>query len=362
MTIPIRNLYYLLCYAWDTLEQLDQIDVGESGTHDTANLCARLLVHGVNDLLRRGLDREYVECSDDIAGIRGRIDFGTTTRRLLLSRAQTHCRFDELSLDVLHNRIIRETVRVLGVVRGLHPENRSDLHALWMRLDGVTQIRLDAGLFGRVRLHRNNARYRFLVELCRLIHASTLMDERGDRATFLDFSREESMNILFESFVRRFLQRHLGAGFSVGRRIISWQAAEANPDALSRLPNLETDVVVDGPQSTLIIDAKYYSKPLARPRFEGSKAVFDAKNINQMFVYVTNFEKVREAKPVEGLILYAGTDDVRDLRDEYRLHGRRIRVATLDLAAEWDALHAQLLSLVKPDLRATRTVSLRSDA
>ena len=56
MKIPIKNLYYLFCYAWARFPQGGSVEVGVEESPDLPNLFGRLLVRGVNQLLRRGMD------------------------------------------------------------------------------------------------------------------------------------------------------------------------------------------------------------------------------------------------------------------------------------------------------------------
>src|SRR5207253_3464761 len=103
MDIPIQNIYYLLCYAWDHLEEGAVVDIGGLDSTELADLFAHVLIGGTNHLLRRGLDRGYLTCSDDLATLRGKIDVTATIKRSLTTKARAHCHFDELSHDVLHN-------------------------------------------------------------------------------------------------------------------------------------------------------------------------------------------------------------------------------------------------------------------
>ena len=43
MEIPIQNIYYLLCYAWDKLEEKELIDVDPVGMTELVDLFARVL-------------------------------------------------------------------------------------------------------------------------------------------------------------------------------------------------------------------------------------------------------------------------------------------------------------------------------
>ena len=73
MTIPIRNLYYLFCYAWERFPEGGATDVGIDACPDLQNLFARILVNGINQLMRRGLDRGYIEIEEETRSPRGRI-------------------------------------------------------------------------------------------------------------------------------------------------------------------------------------------------------------------------------------------------------------------------------------------------
>ena len=65
--IPIANIYYLLCYAWDVLEEKESLaDVDVLDSTDILDLFARVLVNGTRRLVRRGLDRGYLPREGDI--------------------------------------------------------------------------------------------------------------------------------------------------------------------------------------------------------------------------------------------------------------------------------------------------------
>jgi len=61
MDIPILNIYYLLSYAWDKLDEAEPKEVSQVDNHNVINLFARVLSNRTAYLLRRGLDRGYIE-------------------------------------------------------------------------------------------------------------------------------------------------------------------------------------------------------------------------------------------------------------------------------------------------------------
>src|SRR5689334_9576868 len=111
MAVPIRNIYYLLCYAWDRLEALALVDTSALQGDRVQNLLGTVLAEGVSGLLRAGLDRGYVTYEDAGRSIRGKILLAESLSNLLLQQGRIVCRADELSADVPHNRIVKAGMR-----------------------------------------------------------------------------------------------------------------------------------------------------------------------------------------------------------------------------------------------------------
>ena len=111
--IPIRNIYYLLCYAWNRLSEGDIVDVSGVDSTELADLLATVLIGGTNHLLRKGLDRGYQTVEDEMSSIRGRIDIATTARRMLLKHGKAYCIYDDFNVNTLPNRILKSTIRFL---------------------------------------------------------------------------------------------------------------------------------------------------------------------------------------------------------------------------------------------------------
>ena len=108
--IPIQNIYYMLLYAWNCLPEGSNIDVSGTLSPELPNLLAKVLLEGTRHVLRRGLDRGYIEKDEDLNRPRGRIQLSDTMKRGLLSRAMVACSTDDLSHNVLQNRILKSTL------------------------------------------------------------------------------------------------------------------------------------------------------------------------------------------------------------------------------------------------------------
>ena len=329
--IPIANIYYLLCYAWGHVEERDMVRLEElEGLEKVHDLLAKVLAEGTFRLIRRGIDRGYREVREDLAGIRGKIAVGETTKRALLVRGQVTCDFEELSHDVVHNRILRSTLRSLLRLPDLHPDVRAKVRSAYTKLDGVSVVPLNRRLFQQVRLDRNRRYYRFLLSVCRLIHEQLLIDERSGEAMFIDFS-EERVERLYENFIIGFYRREQDR-YRVNHRgrTIAW-VDEGTPDhQRSKLPRMEADVILEAPGRRIIMDAKYYREALGG-RYGGK---LHSNNLYQLMSYLRNREATEAPGPRhEGILLYPTVD--MPLAVDIRLEGFPIQARTIDLAQDW---------------------------
>ena len=342
MNIPIRNIYYLLCYAWDHVREGETVDVGSEEFSGMVDLFAKVLNDGVSRLISRGLDRDYLAVSEDIRGLKGKLDLATTVKRNLLLTGKTHCAFDELSHDVPQNQILKATLRQLGLVTSLDPEQRRRAGRLYRKLDPVSDVPLRPRLFRTVRIHRNNQFYSFLLHLCRIIYDNLLVNQEEGTAEFYDFREDEhKMGLLFEQFVRRFCERE--TSYAVSAPKIDWFGAEGIETDLRHLPRMRTDVVLSSPNRTIIVDTKFYKNPLDK-RYDGERV--HAGNLYQIFAYAMNWSEGTQAgePEPEGWLLYAAVDGEFDYR--FELMGRTIRVCSVDLAQEWRVIERRLKVLV----------------
>ena len=84
--IPVRNWWHMLLYAWDLVEFNDRFDTEVEDAPDLRALLTRILVFLMKHQILRGLRGDYVERSEELRGVRGRIDFGETLRRMSMYR------------------------------------------------------------------------------------------------------------------------------------------------------------------------------------------------------------------------------------------------------------------------------------
>ncbi len=341
MKIPVRNLYFLLVYAWDLLEEASTIDVGATEADTPQDLFGHLLRSGLDRLLRRGLDRGYVEHTDYIAGVRGKIDLAATLKSSPRRTGRLVCRFDELSHDIVHNRILKATLSQLLLTEGLDDGLRRDLAGLRLRLREVGNLHLSAEAFRRVQLHSNNRSYRLLLAVCRLLYEHLLPEREGKVFRFRDFSWDRLQD-LFEAFLRNFYKREQSTYPVVKRERLAWQKTYGSSEALALLPEMETDASLLSPTARLVVEAKFSSSPIVEREDYHTRSI-RSTHLFQLFAYLRNLA-TKDDRSTAGLLLYPRVTEEFCL--DYLLQGHRLRVATVDLLATPVAIHHRLLELL----------------
>jgi len=340
--IPINNLYHMLCYAWDVLPQSNLVNVNLTGKEQPIELLAHIINTGTQHLLRRGIDKGYVNVEEVVTTLRGRVDFAYSGRRTLLHQGRALCSFDELTADILPNQILKATLFRLSRLRGLNKSLQKESGGLLKKFDEVTQIPLGSSLFKRVNFHSNNRFYRFIINVCELVYYESLLDERHGDFTFRDFYRDEGqMPKLYEKFIYHFYRKKQNE-YRVSSERIRWDATSDDDPGLSFLPSMLTDITLRSKQRSLIIDAKYYRKTLSS--FYGAKRIH-SNNLYQINAYLQNVKRNGgNDSEATGMLLYPVVSE--HVAKTYTISGKRIRIETVDLAEDWRIIEARLLLLL----------------
>lgn len=72
--IFIRNIYYMLAYAFQVLRQKNYDDVAAEDFDNIQDLFAAILAKGVSQQIKQGLHREYITKNEDLSVMRGKLD------------------------------------------------------------------------------------------------------------------------------------------------------------------------------------------------------------------------------------------------------------------------------------------------
>ncbi|ABF42753.1 McrC protein [Candidatus Koribacter versatilis Ellin345] len=349
MEIPVANVYYLLCYAWDKLEERDLVDIHPTEETDLVNLFARVLTNGIDHLLKKGIDRGYLLHSEESCVLRGRIDFPQSIKHMLFQRAQAHCEFDELSFDVLHNRILKSTIMRLIRTRDLDSGIRDRLLFQYRYFAEVGDLDLSVQIFGKVQLYRNNHFYDFLLRVCALLFENLLPTQEPGNWRFRSFlQNREQMAYVFERFVRNFYKRELPSvrvdgRCKVKREDINWGMTPSDDLSSALLPKMQTDVCITTEAKRILVECKYVDDPLEQREEMAPKLI--TTHLYQVNAYLDNWPDLPLYRSSRAILLYPLA--TRPIAVEFtRADGQLLSVRTLNLAQQWSAIHQDLLRLV----------------
>lgn len=78
--IPIQNIYYMLSYAFQTLQAENYKDLATENFHNTAELCAAILDKGIGIQLKHGLRRDYVSKSESLSTLQGKLNISESIK------------------------------------------------------------------------------------------------------------------------------------------------------------------------------------------------------------------------------------------------------------------------------------------
>jgi len=334
--IPIENIYYLLCYAWDKLEEGEKTKVTKDEFDSLLNLFAKVFGNGVTYILKRGLDRTYNTQVQRYRGIKGKLLLHTTIKGNQLMQGMTTCAFDEFDYDTLHNQIIKFTLRKLVYTKGITKETKEQLRSLHQRFDRVGDRAIKLSDFSKVRLHRNNQFYDFILKICRLILENLSLNEQDGQYEFQDFIRNEKrMASLFEAFLFNFYKKE--SDFRVRRETIQWDAVHISGEA-NLLPSMKTDITLEKGERKIIMDAKYYKNTL---QTYYDKQSIHSGNIYQVAAYLRNNDNPN----AEGILIYPTIQ--KELAATYQIEGRSVTFATINLNQDWRGIKEDLLEIVQ---------------
>lgn len=343
MQIPIENIYYLLCYAWNKLEEKDRVNVVVEDNMELLDLFAKVLIGATKLLLKRGIEKDYIEYSEDIYGIKGKIQISQTLKSNLLLRSKANCTFDEFSSDILVNRILLSTINRLTRTKNVDKNLKYELVSLQRMFPEIQLIELNSSLFNKVKYNRNNRFYGFVINVCQIIFDCTLPTEEKGTFKFSDFTKDDNkMAMLFEAFVRNFYkleQRKFGV---VKKETIKWQFESIDKNDRQYIPQMETDITLENESEKIIIDTKFYRETL-NVNYGSDK--IKSVNLYQLFSYLLNQENGEEkTQYATGILLYPTIDDEYNL--DYRYKNHPMKIKTVNLNANWRSISERLLSIV----------------
>ena len=333
--IRIQNIYYMLAYAFQVLNEQGYKNIATEEFDNTAELCAAILARGISTQVKRGLGKEYIPQTEALSSLRGKLDISESIKTQTFLKKQMICSYDDFSVNSVMNRIIKSTVLLL--VKGdISKSRKKELRKLMVFFEDVDVIDLYS-VNWNMQYNRNNQTYRMLISICYLVFKGLLQTQSDGTTKLMDFLDEQRMHRLYEKFILEYYRKE-HPELTANASKIPWQLDD---DFGEMLPVMQTDIMLTKDEKTLIIDAKYYAHTTQR---QYDKNTLHSGNLYQIFTYVKNKEAELADQPhkVAGMLLYARTDEEIYPEKEYRMSGNQIGVRTLNLDGDFDMIKNQL--------------------
>ena len=338
--IKIQNIYYMLTYAFQILKEQGYTSCATEKFENTADLLSTILIKGVTIQIKRGLNRTYIERTEPLSCLRGKINITKSIRQQTIMKQQLVCIYDEFSADFYMNRILKTTMELL-LRYDIPKVRKKELRNLLLYFKDIETIDIYK-INWKFRFHRNNQSYQMLMSICYLVLKGLLQTTTDGSMKLMQFLDEQRMCRLYEKFILEYFRKEHPEIKANASRIF-WQLDD---EVSSMLPIMQTDIMLSKENTILIIDAKYYNN-IIKTRY--SNPTFCSDNLYQIFTYVKNKDAEYGEIPhsVSGMLLYAKTDEAVQSNQTYHMSGNKISVQTLDLNRPFKEISNQLDNIVR---------------
>ena len=310
--IGIVNLLSLACYAIGRVKfKREEFDFREE--HALPDVLALALSFQARRAFSQGLLHGYRVEEQALLTLRGRVRFAEQVARRFDFPMPVELQYDEFTDDILPNQLVKAAAHRLARTRLRSHGARRDLGGVAGTLADVSLREFPPASVPEVAFDRLNEHYRGVAALSRLILSHGAFEAGRGAVRASGFLMD--MNAVFQEFLTQALREALGAS---PRTLRSDRELEKLMLDKGRRVTLEPDLTWwDGTVCTFVGDAKY--KNLTGRRVPNS-------DLYQMLSYATALDLPG------GLLVYAQGEGVDDASYYVRHSGKRLDVASLDLA------------------------------
>jgi 5-methylcytosine-specific restriction enzyme subunit McrC len=350
--IPIRNLWYILLYAWREPPPVGSIggsDFEKAPTLD--GLLCSMLGRLMQQRLRIGLGRNYKDRSEVLSMIRGKLNFSESIKRTTFEKGKAFCQYQDFSINVPRNQIIRTTLMRMvqlgdfGIDDSFARETRQMLRMVSKIMDGIDFIELQLDSIHRIQLSRNDRDYRIMLAICELFLQRNMPINIAGQLRLPEFERRKlTMYQIFEDFISNFYRYHLRDWNVLPQKTINWHVQKGN----QYLPDMRPDLVLIEKDTNriIILDTKYAS-PIVQNRWGGEK--FQSSHMYQMYAYLKTQESHSEYHSrAQGILLYP-TNRTANTNEKMVIENHEISIRSIDLSNPWQDIERDLIQMIVAD-------------
>lgn len=338
-------------YIWDKMDKIDVTELSSEDDFSSTNILSELFLTNVKEVLKRGLYREYLNKTEEVGLVRGKIDFKATIINQSTRKGKLYCNYDEMEENNLFNQILKYVAIKLYRSSDINELNKKELNKVILYLNRVQYIEIKKSDFKRLNFNKSNYYYYLIMKICELILSAQMISESRGKYRFYDlFNSDDNMENIFEIFVYKFYERELPDGYDVlYQSHLRFHFEGGNQDLL---PIMKMDTKIASTNETIIIDTKY-KKNYMSSYFD--KDTFISENIYQMMAYLNN---INVKNSLRGILLYPlpfNSEPINEIYNtkvvsEDEVNDAKIQFITIDLSQEWKKIVVDLLKIINVDL------------
>jgi 5-methylcytosine-specific restriction enzyme subunit McrC len=251
------------------------------------DLYFELFVMEVEYLLRRGLVKKYRSKEGNRTALKGSIQFAKHISHNLIHKERFYVRHTTYDKEHTIHAIILKAIKLLSQINS-NPQLSSRLGALMLDFPELYDIKITGSLFEKIVLNRKTQPYKNALEIAKLILLNYHPDINTGNNHVLALMFD--MNILWEQFVYKSIQKHKGASTTIRAQNTKnfWKPATGYRS------KMRPDIVLNkGTDKCVVLDTKWKNLNGYSP---------SSADLRQMFVYMKYYGAQKVA------LVYPGTE------------------------------------------------------
>lgn len=303
-SVIIKNIFYMLAYVFESIDNKSLKSLGSETFENIDDMLSGLLSVLMSKQIKKGINKDYIQFSEDLKVPRGKINFNDTIKSGKLVNKSVVCNFDEYSENNISNQIIKSTLVNMLRKNRLSSKRKLEIKKIISVLENVEEIDILKTKILKNTVSRTNKNYAFMLYICELYKNNQIFKESKTNHDVKEYIGVKSFHQLFENFVLNYFRKEHPILQPTGINM-RWDTDSEQ----SLLPMLKTDITLFGKDHVLIIDTKYYGDMYSNNM---NTTRMRASHINQIFAYVYNYAN-KESIKTSGMLLYAQTKHEKEL-------------------------------------------------
>lgn len=243
------------------------------------DLYFEIYVSEVEQLLHRGLLKQYRRLEENSSALKGKLHFPKHIQQNLIHQERFLVNHQTYDRNNAFNQILFAALELIKSIN-TSAALQSRLGALLLAFPEVSGIKVTDATFNRLTFNRKTEAYREAINIARLIllnyHPDLSKGQNNVLALMFD------MNVLWERFILSSLSKYAPGGYHIRGKVNRsfWQAKSGT------LVTIEPDIVIEKEGQTFILDTKWKVLEDNRP---------SDNDLKQMYAYTKYYQSSHTA-------------------------------------------------------------------